>query len=382
MTAFACLTVSVGLSVSADIVPAVTLTPEQTLALYGTSLPAVYRSGDTWRECTFEFHSFGLWDSDNQMPVTDWDFRGAQPSGFASWSDYISYTRTVPRLYYVCSYSDAPYSSPTEDQIKFQISPTLDISGILYYRQNFMMGKYSSANRINNTFCNTAVSYSASPVTSYGKGWDNYAAGYIQSFYVGSGSQSNLNTGFRYSLIDVYLENVVDGEQQEFSVSGQSLSYSRCGTAIIPNGAQDEVYYVLSIQCPTVSDGYIVPQPPETTPDYSGQLDSISGGISANGTLLQQILAKLDLIYQRMQSNGLPNPSLTPAQTMPRDLQQYYTGVATGAPSVSAVNGAIGGASDFIPFSSVLSSSGLGSLLGVLAGLCCAGWVLTRGRTG
>ena len=371
------------MSVSADIVPAVTLTPEQTLALYGTSLPAVYRSGDTWRECTFEFYSFGLWDSENLMPVTDYDFRGGQPDGFSSWADYVSYTRSVPRLYYVCNYNDAPYSNPSTDEIKFQITPSLDISGILYYRQNIMMGRGSYSNNwIPYNYCNTSVSYSATPITSYAKGWSNNAAGYIQSFYVGSGSQSNQNTTFKYNLIDIYLENLVDGVQETFSVSGQSLTYSRCGTAILPTASVDETYYVLSIQCPTVSDGYIVPQPPETTPDYSGQLDSISGGISANGTLLQQILAKLDLIYQRMQSNGLPNPSLTPAQTMPRDLQQYYTGIATGAPSVSAVNGAIGGASDFIPFGSVLSSSGLGSLLGVLAGLCCAGWVLTRGRTG
>lgn len=174
------------------------------------------------------------------------------------------------------------------------------------------------------------------------------------------------------------MQNIIDGVEQTFSVSGQELHYGYSfAYSIPPNYDTTDRYYILLVQCPRVTDGYVIPQPETTSPDYSGQLSDIQTGIDANTTLLQQILAKLDLIYQKMQ--GELNPSLDSAQTIPHDLQQYYSGIASGAPSASAINNYSGGAS-LIPFSSILSASGLGGLFGLLVGIACAGWVLTRGR--
>lgn len=131
-----------------------------------------------------------------------------------------------------------------------------------------------------------------------------------------------------------------------------------------------------------MTEGYIVPAESTTAPTVEESLGYLVDGQTAINGNLALILNKLDAIFEGMSGIQMPDPDEPAAETIPTDLQPLYSGIATGAPSASAVNGAIGGASDFIPFNSILSSSGLGSLLGVLAGLCCAGWVLTRGRSG
>lgn len=378
------LVVSVAFPVNAsadNIITIVDLTAQETLALYGSTISAVYYTSDnTWAQCTYSYVG-----TVTQPTIEDYDLRGGYPAGFSSWSDYMTnavQNRTY--LAYVCSDSDALPTNNSNAQLI--LTQSVDISGISYYRQNFLFGRWnvSPYNAIDAQYCASTVSYSPTPIISYyAGGWDYYAYGDIQV------SQWVDDVGFyprnpvRYQLIDVYLQNLVDGVEQEFSISEQSIHLGRSASYALPPAYDtDDKYYVILVQCPRVTDSYIIPQPETTAPNYSGQLSDIYDGIGANTTLLQAILAKLDLIYQQMQNSGLPSPTLTPAQTIPPTLQQYYTGIASGAPSVSAVNSAIGGASDFIPLGAILSSSGLGSLLGVLAGLCCAGWVLTRGRSG
>lgn len=363
-------------NVNADVISTVDLTPEETLALYGVSIPAVYKSGDTWHNCTFSYGGIVYPNAEY------WDFRGSYPTGYTSWGAYVTNainSRTY--LAYICSFDDAQPDGASEFQ--FVLSPSLDISGISYYRQNFLFTQrltypYNSAS---NVFASNTVSYSATPVVSpFVGGWDGYCYGYIEfdAWYETSLS----NRDIQYQVIDCYLQNIVDGVEQSFSVSAQELHYGYSFPwSIAPDYDTTDRYYILLVQCPRVTDGYIIPQPETTSPDYSGQLSDIYEGIGANTTLLQAILAKLDLIYQQMQNSGLPSPTLTPAQTIPHDLQQYYSGIASGAPSASAINEYSGGAA-LIPFSSILSASGLGGLFGLLVGIACAGWVLTRGRGG
>lgn len=316
------------------------------------------------------------------MPVTDYDLRGGQPSGYTSWSDFVDNNlKTIPRLYYVCNSADANYSSPAEDELKLVLSPSIDISGISYYRQNFLFTKYSSANWLSDVYCASTVSYSASPIITYPNGWSNREAGYIESSFVGTWDYTTENSSLRWNLIDLYLDHVENGLQTEFSVSTQELHYGRSGIAFLPPDLNN-TYYILSVQCPTVTEGYIVPEVTTTAPTMEESLSQLVGGQSEINGNLALILNKLDAIFEGMGGLSMPDPDEPTAETIPTDLQPLYSGIVTGAPSASAVNSAIGGASDFVPFGAILSSSGLGSLLGVLAGLCCAGWVLTRGRSG
>lgn len=123
-----------GFPADADVITTVDLTPEETLALYGVSIPAVYKSGDTWHNCTFSYGGV-------VYPDSIWyDFRGSYPAGYSSWSDYATNAidnRTY--LAYICSFNDASPDGASEFQ--FVLSPSLDISGIAYYRQNFLLLK-------------------------------------------------------------------------------------------------------------------------------------------------------------------------------------------------------------------------------------------------
>lgn len=357
----------------------VTLTPQQTLALYGQTIPAQYKDGDSWKNCTFSFYAFGNFSSQVAMPLTDYDLRGGQPSGFASWQDYIDNNiKVTPRLYYVCSTADANYTSPTEDELKLVLSPSIDISGISYYRQNFMFTKYSSANWRGDVYCASTVSYSASPIITYPNGWDNRETGYIESSFVGTWDYTSENSSLRWNLIDLYLDHLENGLQTEFSVSTQELHYGRSGVAYLPPDVVT-TYYILSVQCPTVTEGYIVPEVTTTAPTVEETLSQLVGGQSEINGNLALILNKLDAIFEGMSGLSMPDPDTPEAQTIPVDLQQFYSGIATGAPSASAINDYSGGAS-LIPFSAILSASGLGGLFGLLVGIACAGWVLTRGR--
>lgn len=279
---------------------------------------------------------------------------------------------------------------------QFRLTPSINIEGIAYFRQiiatvrSETMGTgfdpWRSEYRVN-----SYVSYSPTSIVTYG--WaldmsttDTAANAYFTPYPLNLNDNTNVYTSAaKCAFCDVNLRDIdsTTGQENTFDYTGVLIRPTRCVSRIVNftgDGAAQGSYYLMAISCPYVTDGYVLPDVPTTAPDYSGQLDSIITQGAANNTLLQQILAKLDLIYQRMQQQGY-NPTLTPAATIPRDLQQYYTGIATAAPSASAINAAAGGGA-LVPFSDILTASGLGQTFGLLVGLCCAGWVLTRGRSG
>lgn len=398
MTAFACLTASGGLSASAETLETVKLTPEQTLALFGQTINAQYYDGSAWSSCTFSYYGkssdyvrdgWGL-PSDTTYNT----YIGQAENTGMSTQEQDTLLRENTFLFYRLDPLDIATSPDNTGHLQFSLDLALDVSGIKSYRQIFLFSKDRSGSP--SLSSNSMYYYDTSMI-----GQPSYASSPIVNRITPRETQDNVNSRVMNYISTPYALHsqvpVSDGETPlkyftmgnlgyakvdqntgnytVFSLDAIELNVNNVRPLVFGTSLQSaELGYVFALSTPIVTDGYVIPDSgggSGSSPDYTDILNQ-------NNTLLQQILLKLNAIYDKMGYN----PDLTSAQTMPRDLQQYYSGVATGAPSVSAVNGAIGGASDFIPFSSVLSSSGLGSMLGVLAGLCCAGWVLTRGRTG
>lgn len=300
----------------------VDLTPQQTLALYGTTIPATFYNGSTWQQCEFSYYgssdSFEGLPSGVKIPVSNYDIR-SYPEGFSSVSAYYDgFIQGVDRLYYVCPVSSV--SSGGTGYMRFSLTPSIDISGIAYYRQNVSVSRnwcgYNSINDIpyiSNAYVSSDFSYSNSPVISYASGSSSYADNYYSSYIPGS------NTLIYFYYLDVYGNHVENGDDQIFSVSEQIFNlelvypYQLSPDSAYPDFLSEHLpqyfntdYYVISISCPRVSDGYILPQPEQPeNPDYSGVLEDIHTGVGMSNTLLQQILAKLDAIYAKMNGQGI-----------------------------------------------------------------------------
>lgn len=381
--------VSAAFPAAADITDIVQLSVAQTVALYGDQITAqYYTTNNAWADCTFTYLG-----STSGRVITE-GAENLQTAGYASanidllfGSDWLWYgvpETAIPNLY------------QNNVSFQFRLTPSINIEGIAYFRQiiatvrseTFGTGydPWRSEYRVN-----SYVSYSPTSIVTYGRALDMsttdtaanvYFTPYPLNIY---DNETVYTSAAKCAFCDVTLQDIDSstGQENTFDYTGVLLRPTRCTSRIVNftgDGASQGSYYLMAISCPRVTDGYVLPDVPTTAPDYSGQLDSIITQGAANNTLLQQILAKLDLIYQRMQQQGY-NPTLTPAATIPRDLQQYYTGIATAAPSASAINAAAGGGA-LVPFSDILTASGLGQVFGLLVGLCCAGWVLTRGRSG
>lgn len=377
------------------------LTPEQTLALYGNTISGSYWTGSDYEACSFTYCYTLQSTESNPILFSSRGFDDAEKT-YMSERKYLVYKMDGSSLI-----NDDIIVSD-KNRITLQLRPSISISGITYFRQ-FLGFAFDQNQGMNNSpivegsntiapydynYISSLCTYSPTPVVTHYK--RHYYSSYYRLAYI------RFDIGYdvlgqtppdvedpdlhpNCSVFDVYLQNLVDGQEQTFDFTGQELSFSGAKsvgwTSTLNNITSRDRDYLVYLSCPRVTDGYVLPEIETTAPNYSEQLDDISSGIGANTSLLQQILAKLDLIYQKMQQETGYNPSLTPASTIPRDLQQYYSGVASGAPSASAINDYTGGAS-IIPFSSILSASGLGGLFGVLVAVACAGWVLTRGRGG
>lgn len=378
----------VAFPVDADILTVVDLTKQQTLALYGTTIQGSYYTGSEWRSCEFEYFgsSAEQYGSDAENGYIT-NILAYDHTGFTS-DGVNSLLRNNEFLFYRCPLP-TPAPAGQQSSLQFDLDFSVPISGIAYFRQIVALGIMNPPYRDidypypEDFYITNSVSYSPTPISCTGA-LNNYRVqSYFQTYIQSITSPAPYHYAESFVFADVYLQDLDPdtGQERTFDISSQNFICSH-GVQItlqtIPNSEDYFNYYVIAISTPRVTDGYVLPDV-TTDIDYTQQLDDIIAGQSANTTLLQQILAKLDLIYQKMQG-GL-NPSLTPAQTIPHDLRQYYTNIVTGAPSASKINEYAGGAA-LIPFSSILSASGLGGLFGLLVGIACAGWVLTRGRGG
>lgn len=138
----------------------------------------------------------------------------------------------------------------------------------------------------------------------------------------------------KFSITEVLLHDVdvSTGDENDFTISGQNLQWHNPDYyAVSGDTSSTPGSFILYIGCPIVTDGYILPEPPETTPNYSSRLDTIIDVQNSNNSLLAQILAKLDLIYQAMQQ-GESSPTLQDPEKIgfdSRTKQEILDGVAS-----------------------------------------------------
>lgn len=359
--------------VDAETITEVTLTPEQTLALFGQSLNCTYRTSTGTAACTFTY--FRTIDADNTWTYA---YNDNVP---AYMRDYIRSTNFIE---YRCLKSDVPNSNQsTAAYINAPFS--VNIQNVQLVHAPVLCSGDQRSPGMDSPFAypqNVSLisTFSASPVVN-----DFFHASNSQYTYGRMAQIYRPLQPEKYCISEIIANSQSTGTP--FNVSGIEINFNFYP---ITRSYAESTWegYVLLLGCPTLTEDYVTPDITTAPVDYSPilsdmniKLDYINIDIEETNSRLYDIQQKLNAIYEKMVENGLPNPTLTPASTIPRDLQQYYSGIASGAPSASAINDFAGGA-EIIPFSSILSASGLGGLFGVLVAVACAGWVLTRGRGG
>ena len=310
------------IEVSASVLDVVDLTPQQTLALYGNTIPARCFANGTWEDCNFTYFgkSSDMVQGYNTY-VTQSYFTDSDP-------DYKEkMIENSVFLFYRCPVSSLSHSPDIEASMMFDLHFSIDLQGVAYFRQLFGCGVSSAAYDSNerrpisggSSFSmSNSVSYSPlAPVVVGGK-TTTTANGvtYVRSIFNTIVSHTNnlaqdivVHNESKFAFGDSYLENLVDGYEQTFSIDSQQFYCSKMVTSILPddvlnptnNPADYTTYYVICLMCPRVTEGYIFPDDPGGEISPIGDIvHDINVNISGTNTLLQQILAKLDLIYNNM----------------------------------------------------------------------------------
>ena len=315
------------LDVSASVIDYVDLTPEQTLALYGNTISGAYWNGSEYDSCTFTY-CYTLEPSQINSIQASNNFSSSE-------KDYIN-----DRKYLVYA-MDADSSSHDNiisyaDRVTLQLHPVCSISGIAYFRQ-FIGFSFSEGTNKNLDFqkdsnfgpltqynyISSVASYSNVPITTTIKTFTDsgYTCYNVLRFvlpYTAVGSAPSSDSGISATnmypvctFFDVKLENIDSqtGQEQTFDFTQQDMNFANVHSvgwsSTVGNVTVRDYHYLVYISCPRVTDGYVLPDSGGENPDYSGVLDDISGGVSQSNTLLQQILAKLDAIYAKMNSQGI-----------------------------------------------------------------------------
>ena len=281
----------------------VDLTVQQTVALYGSTIQGYYYKNDnTWGMVNFSYYANSL-DFNPQAPwktvVVNTDFvQSNYPAGYASAQAYQDdCLGGMAHVYYIAYIDDMP-NITSSHSIRFMLTPSINIQGIAYFRQNVGMSRQSqwdsnTAPLIADMSVSTNFSYSPTPVTYYAFGSGNYATSSWTTQYGTDYLGAVMTT--KLFCVDIYGQHTdQNGNDEIFSVSGQTYQFGYANTVTNPEYTQTDPTYgrfiLLSISCPRVSDGYIIPGADGSTPDYSGQLDDIASGISDNSTLLLHLL--------------------------------------------------------------------------------------------
>lgn len=341
----------------------VQLTPQQTLALYGETLPGSYWNGDEYKDCTFKYVGFvepyganqTLWFTyGDDIPDMAYQYMGerpwlvyACPDGFVNgffggMDDYVT------------------VSNPAYPPARFTIrmNASIPISGITYFRQ-FLGFSLPASNSVpynaDYSYATINTTYSNLPVTVH------------PYYYNSSGSKEsfcsfeikniiNDTNGFilgRLNVFDFDLSAVEDGEPVVFGVDTQIIASRRIDKLTVPG--TDTKFYLFFVGCPFVSDGYVLPEVPETTPNYNSRLDDIIEVQQGTNSILMSILAKLDIIAQMM-AQGESTPSLQDPDTIgfdSRTKQDILRGLQNGDSALDSVRpsdlgtAAAGGMFDF-----------------------------------
>ena len=343
----------------------VELTSAQTLALYGSSIPATYYDGASVRTTNFEFYKssktlasavervfssgfYGVSDPSNLFAFGDssyyqrywcqeWVSSINQGDWLSSNSGWIFCDAIQPYEFLIYR---APLSLGSVNQSDADFQINLDFSIALDGVERFCAINAYSIGFASSFDIYALPSIRCSNLRSTLKYFDTSSSvlpfGITSDCYSNDYSGSSFGVAFHpVSLPD--LTNIVDNHWVYWndmnylfpspvfsmcyfdsgtlnsSVSLSSMYWDIFASAggithedsySISNPTFTTQYTYLMLMCPVVWGDVSQPEPEPGTPDYSSSLDSIISNTSSTNTKLDQILIKLDLIYQQMQQDG------------------------------------------------------------------------------
>ena len=346
------------IEVSADSFP-ISLNAAQTLALYGSSIPAMYYDGQGVSYITFDY-----WKSSKEilskieadcsvspmisvyanqnifgLDAAYWN-NAAQSTSFPDWfsssSGQLSQKQdfsTFEFLIYRWKVADLVPVKDSSFDFQLNLNQSLTLPGVERIRT--FIGY--SIDTITDLTDSNSIRYSG-----YHSQIDLYGQGSSIPFYTGTETRKNGSFYFGCAYMPVFwanghygqipdalsdehlnallcpcphmslipvdsgvLSSPVDLDHQTVNIrSARSVSCNE-GTFLYPqDGFQ---YCYLIIACPVVWGNIMPPEPEQTTPNYSDQIDSIQTGVGdininleSTNDRLDQIIEQLDDIYENM----------------------------------------------------------------------------------
>lgn len=281
----------------------VTLSSQQTLALFGNKLKFSYNTGDLSQDGTFQFVDSYL------------DFYGFGNITSQTYTDGAA--DNVVNHPVVIYRSRNPYSNNYSSPV-VNVNPVIDISKLNYFKFSAgfssplsafsNIGSYFSFADVDNTyirFYKNIVEPSA--LQTYSIKWYNYyGQAYVNEVLVDVDSSAVEDLGSSYpSFVATNIQAKIQDTSNQFSVimdgSDSSAVITQAKNASSPGIQQNpnlfNSYLYFYFECPVLSDTYEYASPPD--PESSGgDSDSSTGGYDGPdySEQLALILAKLDLI--------------------------------------------------------------------------------------
>lgn len=316
-------------SAAADIEPqSVELSLEQTFALYGDHFDGLgYTTSNGVSRVPFYYvcRSSELRNLDH---LTFWNY---YDSGDAV--DQLVYAfNEQDFLIYACDASLV--NNDASHLFTVQLPFSIDISNLQFFRQRFWYSInldgsraiYASTldshrSKVELYSSVSAAAFSQSTLSFGGLREPNNSTSLVGFPLMYTNLRSDGSQYMLGSVLDLYYHPFVDNEPVNFDISGMNLYFKNIARYTMPGslsqmfgveytGTNSYLNALFNKQCffifiapPIISDGFVLPDfggSGSGTPDYSEQIDNINtntANISAN---LAAILAKLDLIYQRM----------------------------------------------------------------------------------
>lgn len=351
-----------GSKASADSLPVV-LSSAQTLALYGTEIPALWYNGQSVSNVTFSFSgsSRTITDSISESFVNPFESGYTHNNPLDIYIDYRTPTFHCYQYYDsgflpqqvsksdICGYEYLIYrcqlspNSVNELDFDFQINldQSITIENVDRFQTfyGYSIGTAYSANQTNdqrirngNLQSNLSIYSSASDVTPivslqgcvWSSGWPEYfcqvsmpvtnMAPALPEWQNWSTTLQNVdNLLYPAPLMQL---NVVDTGAQSSPIDISKSVYNiRAASGVsvkdgFDSSSQEWAYslpYVyIIIMCPRIYGDFTIPEKPSGsgTIDYTNQLDQMIGQNTQTNTKLDIIIQKLDLIYQQMVSEN------------------------------------------------------------------------------
>lgn len=348
----------------------VQLTASQSLALFGEHIPAMYYNGGSVEIVNFDFWktSSGITESIRQVFDTDpyiSAYLSKNPFGLdlADWSAELRSVNALPQWFSgygtsgkyplkeeVCVQefliyrwqgqpSNVPSSGAGRGDFQISLEQSIPLDGI--ERARFAMGysvatvnditadSLTSASDLNSTYNLYAGSDSLNPVFTTSNAFRR-TSGTLNKFniaYFPMYNRLSNTTGDTWQTTDYWLNaaccpcpqmalmfcDIAFNEQTTISKQDAIIRGAK-GVQCISNTFQEsqtadytEPYVYLILMCPTLWGSVTPPQPLETTPNYSEQIDNIQSGVGdininldSTNNRLDTIIQQLDDIYENM----------------------------------------------------------------------------------